>query len=78
MISLKSESSSISGMHTAETTPQARPQDSLKFASRYLDGDSNFKIEAINHQTFDQQVIIYYGVFGGTEVSRYIVTSEVS
>ena len=26
----------------------------LKFASRYLDGDSNFKIEAINHQTFDR------------------------
>ena len=58
MISLKSESSSISGMYTAEKTPQARPQarpqDSLKFASRYLDGDSNFKIEAINHQTLDQ------------------------
>ena len=52
MISLKSESSSISGMYTAEKTPQARPQGSLKFASRYLDGDLNFKIEAINHQTF--------------------------
>ena len=51
MISLKSESSS---MYTAEKTPQARSQDSLKFASRYLDDDSNFKIEAINHQTFDQ------------------------
>ena len=37
-------------MHTAEKTPQA----SLKFASRYLDGDSNFKIEAINQQTFDK------------------------
>ena len=54
MISLKSESSSISGMYTAEKTPQARSQDSLKFASRYLDGDSNFQIEAINHQIFDQ------------------------
>ena len=38
------ESSSISGVFTAEKTPQAQPQDSLKFASRYLDGDSNFKI----------------------------------
>ena len=37
---------------------QARPQDFLKFASRYLDGDSNFKIEAIviNHQTFDKTI----------------------
>ena len=51
MISLKSESSSISGMYTAEKTPQARPQDSLKFASRYLDGDSNL---TINHQTLSQ------------------------
>ena len=25
-----------------------------KFASRYLDGDSNFKIEAFNHQKFDK------------------------
>ena len=54
MISLKSESSSISGMYNAEKTPQARPQDSLKFASRYLDGDLNFKKEAINHQTLGQ------------------------
>ena len=54
MISLKPESSSISGMYTAEKTPQAWPQDSLKFASRYLDGDSNSKIEAINHQTLGQ------------------------
>ena len=38
-------------MYTAEKTPQAQPQDSLKFAARYLDGDSNIKIEAINHQT---------------------------
>ena len=54
IISLKSESSSISGMYTAEKTPQAQPQDSFKFASRYLDGDSNFMIGAINHQTFDK------------------------
>ena len=47
-MSLKSESSSISGMYTDEKTPQAQPQDSLKFASRYLDGDSNFKIESFN------------------------------
>ena len=30
IISLKSESSSISGMYTAENTPHARPKDSLK------------------------------------------------
>ena len=41
MISLKSEAISISGMYTAEKTPMAWPQDSLKFVSRYLDGDSN-------------------------------------
>ena len=54
IISLKSESSSISGVYAAEKTRQAPPQDSFKFASRYLDGDSNFKIEAFNHQTFDK------------------------
>ena len=54
MISLKSESSSISDVYTAEKTPRSDPQDSLKLASRYLDGDSNFKIEAFNHQTFDK------------------------
>ena len=47
-MSLKPESSSISGVYTAEKTPQAQPQESLKFASRYLDGDSIFKIEAFN------------------------------
>ena len=50
----KSESSSISGVYSAEKTLQARPQDSLKFVSRYLDGDSNFKIEALTHQTFEK------------------------
>ena len=49
-------------MYTAEKTPQARPQDSLKFASRYLDGDSNFKIEAINHQTFDKTSKLLYNM----------------
>ena len=41
-------------MYTAEKPSQAQPQNTLKFAARYLDGDSNFKIEAINHQTFDK------------------------
>ena len=41
-------------MYTAEKTPQVPPQDSFKFASRYLDGDSNFNIEAFKHQTFDK------------------------
>ena len=56
-------------------TPQARPHDSLKFASRYLDGDSNFKIEAFKHQTFDKTSKELYdmGVLGGTQVSMYIV-----
>ena len=62
MISLNSETSSISGVYTAEKTPQARPQDSFKFASRYIDGDSNFKQEAINHQTFDQTSKLLYNM----------------
>ena len=41
-------------MYTAEKPTQAQPRDSVKLASRYLDGDSNFKIEAFNHQTFDK------------------------
>ena len=54
IISLNSKSSSISGVYTAEKPTQAQPRDSVKLASRYLDGDSNFKIEAFNHQTFDK------------------------
>ena len=40
---LKSESSSISGVYTAEKAHQAKPQ-----ALNYLDGDSNLKKEAFN------------------------------
>ena len=45
---------SLSDVYTAEKTTQVRPQDTLKFDSRYLDGDSNLMLEAFNHQTFDK------------------------
>ena len=42
----KSELNNISDVYTAEKTTQVRPQDTFKFDSRYLDGDSNLMIEA--------------------------------
>ena len=63
-------------MYTAEKTPQARPQDSFKFASRYmyLDGDSNFRYKQfiIKHLIKQANNYIIWSS-GGTEVSRYIV-----
>ena len=61
-------------MYTAEKSPRPDPRTPLKFASRYLDGDSNFKIEALIIKLLIKQgnrYIIWSS--WGTEVSWYIV-----
>ena len=51
----------------------------LKFASKYLDGDSNFKIEALN-QSINLIILSYRVLWGGGgyfEVPRYILRCPV-
>ena len=62
-------------MYTAEKTFKAGPQHFLKFASRYLDGYSNFKIETFKglvnlQKTFFKFLLIEKPVMRETECRK--------
>ena len=72
IISLKSESSSISVVYIAEKTPRT-----LRFASRYLDADSNFKVEALNQSINQFNNFAIWSYWGYFEAPWYILRCPV-